>query len=117
MLTNIYNYSGVLFTHKDVNSLDSFTKLLGNENVSEPEVVASNNEIKAQLVLFKYWSTSQFSKNPELEKMWTDRGYEYQFYYLSLWIDDQYYSVIAVPWFKMGVKIHCTPNFLMKLMS
>lgn len=105
MFDKIYNYSAVLFTHHDIHSIESFTKILNGNKISKPDVINHENAENVSIVKYNYISRTAFSKSPDLETLRIEEGFNYEFYYFSFHIDGTYYSVIAVPWFKMGVEL------------
>lgn len=104
MLDKIYNYSGVLFTQKDINSLESFCKIINNNFVSSPEILDDGNESGVLIAKFSYQSNKQFFRNAQLAAE-LEKPYNYTFYYFSFVVEAQYFSVVAVPWIKMGIEL------------
>lgn len=104
MLDKIYNYSGVLFTQKDISSLKSFCNFINCNAVSEPEVLDKGDKSGLLIAKFNYLSSTQFFRNPQLAEE-LNKPYEYSFYYFSFKIEDEYFSIVAFPWIKMGVEL------------
>lgn len=99
------NFSAVLFKNKSLCTAQKLYSIFPEDIISTPKQINNKNEVSIDH--FYYYSESKFVRREDiLNKIETEDGrYKYNFYFISFKLEDEYFSVLAVPWFKMGVEL------------